>query len=312
MRCANLQPFWPPALASQALPAIFIAALRRFRGAALFRGPRPSSSQGVPFWPSGLTRRSSRPAYGGRLTLGVSHQNNRGALVTKDQVLAALKAKGFVPDSEKPIQYGVQLRFTNGSLVSIFDSGAITPQGKDVELVKQILGLEPGKNGGAVAQPLVQPKGPINNKVFVVYGHDEQARARLDAMLRRWGLEPLILDQLPSEGQTIIEKLEKYTGEAKFGVVLATPDDEGFRRNHPDEKALRARQNVVLELGMLLSTLGRSKVAILLHQQENMERPSDIQGLIYIPFKDNLEKDAGLLLAKEMTAAGYQIDVARI
>ena len=72
MRCANLQPFWPPALASQALPAIFIAALRRFRGAALFRGPRPSSSQGVPFWPSGLTRRSSRPAYGGRLTLGVS------------------------------------------------------------------------------------------------------------------------------------------------------------------------------------------------------------------------------------------------
>ena len=72
MRCASLQPFWPPALASQALPAIFIAALRRFRGAALFRGPRPSSSQGVPFWPSGLTRRSSRPAYGGRLTLGVS------------------------------------------------------------------------------------------------------------------------------------------------------------------------------------------------------------------------------------------------
>jgi predicted nucleotide-binding protein len=231
--------------------------------------------------------------------------------MTKDQVLASLAANGFVPDGEKQIQYGVQLRFTNGSLVSVFDSGAITPQGKDVELVKQLLGLEPGKNVGAT-QPFAPAKSAVNNKVFVVYGHDEQARARLDAMLRRWGLEPLILDQLPSEGQTIIEKLEKYTGEAKFGVVLATPDDEGFRRNHPDEKALRARQNVVLELGMLLSTLGRSKVAILLHQQENMERPSDIQGLIYIPFKDNLEKDAGLLLAKEMTAAGYQIDVARI
>ena len=77
MRCASLQPFWPPALASQALPAIFIAALRRFRGAALFRGPRPSSSQGVPFWPSGLTRRSSRPAYGGRLTLAVSLRKTR-------------------------------------------------------------------------------------------------------------------------------------------------------------------------------------------------------------------------------------------
>ena len=65
------KPFWPPALASQAPPAILLAALRRFRGPALFRGLRPCSSPGAPFWLSGLTRRSSRPAYGGRLTLAV-------------------------------------------------------------------------------------------------------------------------------------------------------------------------------------------------------------------------------------------------
>ena len=66
------KPFWPPALASQAPPAIILAALRRFRGPALFRGPRPSSRQGVPFWPSGLTLRSSGPAFCGPLTLAVS------------------------------------------------------------------------------------------------------------------------------------------------------------------------------------------------------------------------------------------------
>ena len=44
--------------------------------------------------------------------------------------------------------------------------------------------------------------------VFVVYGHDENARTQLEAMLRRWNIEPLILDQLPSEGMTVIEKLE--------------------------------------------------------------------------------------------------------
>jgi predicted nucleotide-binding protein len=38
----------------------------------------------------------------------------------------------------------------------------------------------------------------------------------------------------------------------------------------------------------------------------------DIQGLIYIPFKDNLPKDAGLLLAKEMAAQGYQIDIGKL
>lgn len=229
----------------------------------------------------------------------------------KDQVIEILTANGFMLQSEAAIPYGSQVRFTNGALVSVFDSGKILPQGKEVELVKQLLGLSLGRVLEQPARP-APANATGNHKVFVVYGHDEQARARLDAMLRRWGLEPLILDQLPSEGQTIIEKLEKYSGEARFAVVLATPDDEGHRRDHPDEKALRARQNVVLELGMLLAKLGRPRVAILLHQQEMMERPSDIQGLIYIPFKDNLEKEAGLMLAKEMTAAGYQIDVAKI
>ena len=77
MRCASLQPFWPPALASQALPAIFIAALRRFRGAALFHGPRPSSGLGAPFWPSGLTLRSSGLAFSQPLTLAVSRLETR-------------------------------------------------------------------------------------------------------------------------------------------------------------------------------------------------------------------------------------------
>ena len=55
----------------QAPPAIILAVLCRFLGPALFRGLRPSSRQGVPFWPSGLTLRSSGPAFCGPLTLAV-------------------------------------------------------------------------------------------------------------------------------------------------------------------------------------------------------------------------------------------------
>lgn len=54
------------------------------------------------------------------------------------------------------------------------------------------------------------------------------------------GFATLILDELSSGGQTIIEKLESVRSEAKFAVVLAMPDDEGHRKDHPDEKALRA------------------------------------------------------------------------
>ena len=60
-RCASFKPFWPPALVQQAPPAIIFAALRRFRGPAVFLGLRTSSRLGAPFWPSGLTVRRSRP-----------------------------------------------------------------------------------------------------------------------------------------------------------------------------------------------------------------------------------------------------------
>lgn len=103
-------------------------------------------------------------------------------------------------------------------------------------------------------------------------------------MLRRWDLDPIVLDQLTNEGDTLIEKLERAMEEAVFAVVLATPDDEGHPKGRPDDKKYRARQNVVLELGMMLGGLGRKRVTILLAQLDEgvMEKPSDIEGLLYI------------------------------
>lgn len=218
-----------------------------------------------------------------------------------------LEAEGFEITTEERLanDTGTQLRLKNGAIVNVFDNGKVNVQGKHTSEVK-----------AALVQPASAGKSPVGQglrrKVFVVYGHDKTSRDQLEAMLRRWDLEPLILDQLPTEGQTVIEKLEAAIAQATFGVVLATPDDEGYRANRPDEKAYRARQNVVLELGMLLAKLGRQNVAILLREQENMERPSDIQGLIYIPFKDDIDKEAGVNLAKTMSARGYQIDVKKL
>jgi predicted nucleotide-binding protein len=226
----------------------------------------------------------------------------------KEEVLGILQDNGFVLDEEKAIPYGTQFCFRNGSKVNVFDKGTVTPQGQHIDKVKALLGIGmPTASSGASGPTTVA----VRKKVFVVYGHDAEARTQLEAMLRRWDLEPLILDQLPSEGQTIIEKLEKHTNEANFAVVLATPDDVGYRDGHEDERAFRARQNVVLELGMMLAKLGRKNVAILLQQQEKMERPSDIQGLIYIPFKDSVT-DGAVLLAKEMAAQGYKIDIGKL
>ncbi len=222
-----------------------------------------------------------------------------------DTARRLLTEAGFRVQSENRLRngYGTQLRLENGAIVNVYDRGTYNVQGKNTEDVKSLLD---GYTDEGSSSP-----SHLNREVFVVYGHDQAAKTQLEALLRRWNLTPLFLDQLPSEGQTVIEKLEKYTGQAQYAIVLATPDDEGHRTGQPDEKAFRVRQNVVLELGMVLARLGRSRVAILLKGQHTMERPSDIGGLIYIPFDSNVE-ETRVPLAQEMNKSGYNIPVSAL
>ena len=217
-----------------------------------------------------------------------------------------LTEDGFAINREERLgnDSGTQIRLGNGAVVNVFDKGSYSLQGRNMERVKELLDNAESDLGEV-------PSGP-SNAVFVVYGHDQTAKTQLEALLRRWRLEPLFLDQLPSDGQTIIEKLEKYTGQVEYAIVLATPDDEGHRVGRTDEKAYRVRQNVVLELGMVLSLLGREKVAILMKEPHTMEKPSDIQGLMYIPFGDDLDEGAQIHLLRELNSAGYHIPVDAI
>ena len=191
---------------------------------------------------------------------------------------------------EKNTTNAVQLKLDNGAVINVFNNCNYNVQGKNNVEVKdhiiQCLGSE--------------KRMDKNKKVFIVYGHDEKVRNELENILRRWGLEPVILDKMASGGKTIIEKLESQMPEIGYGIVLATADDEGYRKDAPNEKMFRCRQNVVLELGMLLAKLGRDRIAILLQHPKETERPSDIQGLLYIPFEDKLEPEASKLLAREI------------
>ena len=203
-------------------------------------------------------------------------------------------AKSFSIVEVASIDHGKQIKLNNGCLVNCYNTGKVVYQGKNTDVVKDF----------------VENKAAINRKVFVVYGHDDIARTQLEAMLRRWDLEPIILDQLASSGKTIIEKLEEYGFDVNYAIVLATPDDEG-KCVTEDKMKRRVRQNVVLELGMFLSKLGRERVAILLKEAEDFEKPSDIQGLIYIPFQNKVDEVA-VSLAKELDKQNYKIDTKNL
>ncbi|MDE6234033.1 MAG: nucleotide-binding protein [Lachnospiraceae bacterium] len=195
----------------------------------------------------------------------------------------------------KEIQYGKCICLNNGGKVNCFNTGKYTIQGKGQEEIKAIL-------EGSVQKS--------NRKIFVVYGHDEIARTQLEAMLRRWDLEPIILDQQASGGQTIIEKLEEYGNDVGYAIVLATPDDEGKAKAGDTYKS-RLRQNVVLELGMFLAKLGRKHVAILLKEVDDFEKPSDIHGLVYISFQNKVD-EVSIRLIRELSQQGYIIDTTKI
>lgn len=239
-------------------------------------------------------------------------------MTSPEDVIARLSEAGLAVAEQKDLPNGQVQIWPEGmdACANVWSStGTCSVQGGSdrarlTDLLGDLIGSRSrgGRRASAAGSGVAaRPSVPAAHKeVFVVYGHDGDARTQLEAMLRRWQCEPLILDQLPSEGATVIEKLDKYQSNAGFGVILATPDDPS-----PTSGLFRARQNVVLELGMLLTKLGRDRVAILLKNPGSMERPSDIEGLLYIPFTDSVE-EAKVQLAREMAAKGYGIDVSRL
>jgi predicted nucleotide-binding protein with TIR-like domain len=124
---------------------------------------------------------------------------------------------------------------------------------------------------------------PTSTDVFIVHGHDREARAEVARFVERIGLRAIILDEQPDAGLTIIEKLERDAAKVAAAIVVLTPDDVGGAK---DAGAVnpRARQNVVFELGYFARALGRGKVYAL--TRGDAEIPSDYKGVIYTPFDD--------------------------
>ena len=143
-----------------------------------------------------------------------------------------------------------------------------------------------------------------SRKVFVVHGRDEGTKNIVARLLESLNLEPVILQDQPNEGRTIIEKFEEYS-QATFAVILCTPDDVGAIATKQESLNPRPRQNVVLEWGFFLGRIGRERVCALI--KGDVEIPSDYAGVVYI----DLDESGGwkMKLARELTEAGFPVDL---
>lgn len=162
-----------------------------------------------------------------------------------------------------------------------------TPSLQDIiSIIDRILGLEPSNQ-------FPRP--------FIVHGHDEATKLAIKNYLQNTLElpEPIILHEQPSFGRTVIEKFEYYAAQSQLAFVVLTPDDQAAPVGATNDEKRRARQNVILELGFFLGTLGRSSGRVFLLHKGPLELPSDLKGVCYIDISNGIDS-AGELIRKEL------------
>ncbi|MDU1198817.1 nucleotide-binding protein [Kluyvera ascorbata] len=147
---------------------------------------------------------------------------------------------------------------------------------------------------------------PVSRKIFIVHGHDNDALQSVARFISRIGLEEIILSERPDGSRTVIEKFEAESGDASFAIVLMTPDDAG-NAVASESTRLRARQNVLYELGYFAGKLGRGKVLVL--KKGDIEIPSDLAGVLYTQLDEHGGWKRKLLT--ELAYAGVPFDKDR-
>ncbi|WP_375606547.1 MULTISPECIES: TIR domain-containing protein [unclassified Bartonella] len=187
---------------------------------------------------------------------------------------------------------GYQIKTSEGGVINWYEStGTINVQGK--ENIKQKLTEDLAKHleETSTIPSSKTASNPSNKKIFIVHGHDYYALTELENVLLKLGLEPYILQNTSGNGLPIIQTLKKEICDSSisFGIVLLTHDDMGYAISQGAEKIQpRARQNVIFEMGMLAAALPLERIAIL--QKEGIEMLSDINGIIYLPFKEQVNE----------------------
>lgn len=136
-------------------------------------------------------------------------------------------------------------------------------------------------------------------QTFIVHGHDHDSLRSLERyLIGTLRLPPpIVLGDLASGGQTLIEKLEEVGGAVDVVFVLMTPDDTVT--TSAGTSGRQARPNVLLEAGYFLGLLSRrSGRVILLHKGPTL-LPTDLLGIGYIDISQGVAA-AGVSIRREL------------
>lgn len=141
---------------------------------------------------------------------------------------------------------------------------------------------------------LAQPTTEAPRRVFVSHGRSGDWRQVQAFIEKDVGLPTIELEQQPSGGRTLIEKLDENAARCDSAIIVMTGDDV------VNKDEARVRENVMHELGFFQGRYGRNRV-VLLHE-DGVNIPSNLGGIVYIPYPKG-SVDAGFhVLNRELKA----------
>ncbi len=120
--------------------------------------------------------------------------------------------------------------------------------------------------------------------------------------------DAVVLHEQPNQAATILDKFERHAQTAGYVVILLTGDDEGRVSGDSAAPTPRGHQDVILEWGVFLGLLGRTRVAVL--HESGTELPSDLDGLVYVPLDAAGAWKHAVL--KELASSGVAVNYSRI
>lgn len=118
--------------------------------------------------------------------------------------------------------------------------------------------------------------------VFISHGGSHLWKDVARFIERELSLETVVLQERPNKGRTVITKLQEEASECDFAIIVMTAEDA------QEDGTLRARQNVIHEIGFCQGLFGMENVLIL--KQKGVEGFSNISGIVYEEFAgDNIK-----------------------
>jgi hypothetical protein len=181
---------------------------------------------------------------------------------------------GDIPDSEIPESMGVS---SGGKL---YEHHKIQPLIQNLEYILEL------STNARIGEKI--EKRERVNRVFISHGRSLEWVKIQTYLEKDIGIPTLELAQEPNLGRTVLQKLQEEAQKCSVAVIVMTGDDM------TDEGEVRARENVLHEIGFFQGLYGLQNV-VLLHEQ-GVNIPSNIHGLVYIGFpKDTAEASLGAL-----------------